>query len=154
MKLNKFHGFIILMICWLLFSMKTDIASLLVGAAASITVIMVSWEFVSEKNTVDIPGPKILFKYVFILVLHIYRDSFVHIGRIIKNRSMPNIVELEVPTKDPIILTMLSNYITLTPGTITVDVEENILYILDIEGEEAGEKTKKSILDIYYRIFG
>lgn len=153
MKLNKFHGFIILMICWLLFSMKMDTASLLVGAAASITVIYVSWEFVSEKNTVDIPRPRILFKYVFILVAHIYRDSFVHIGRIITNKSMPNIIELEVPTNDPVILTMIANYITLTPGTITVDVEKNILYILDIEGEEAGDNTKNSVLDIYERIF-
>lgn len=153
MKLNKFHGFLILMLCWFLFSMKMDIASLMVGVAASITVIFVSWEFVADKDTVDIPKPGILLKYVFILIVHIYRDSFIHMGRIVTGRSMPYIVEIEMPTHDPIILTMIANYITLTPGTITVDVEKNILYVLDIEGEEAGYETKKTVLEIYEKIF-
>ncbi len=153
MKVNKIHGFFILMVFWVLFSMKTDLASLVLGAAASLTVILVSWEFVSEKKTIYLPAPKIFLKYIYFLLIDIYKDSFVHIKRIIKNKSMPNIVEINLPTKDPIILTMLSNYITLTPGTITVDVEENIIYVLDIEGEEGGEKTKKSVLDIYNKVF-
>lgn len=153
MKVNKIHGFFILMIFWVLFSMKLDIASILIGAASSLMVILVSWEFVSEKKTIYLPKPKIFLKYISFLMIDIYKDSFVHIKRIIKKESMPNIVEIKLPTKDPIILTMISNYITLTPGTITVDVEENIIYVLDIEGAQSGEKTRESVLDIYNKVF-
>ncbi len=96
---------------------------------------------------------KIISKYIFFLFYSIYIDAYQHIKRIIKKQSNPHFVEVQLPTNDALILTMMANFITLTPGTITVDIIGNTLLILDIDIDTDPEHTKKRILNIYKTIF-
>ena len=104
-------------------------------------------------ETKNILSLKILFKYGILLFVSIYVDAYHHIKRIIKKQSNPHFIEVELPTEDPLILTMMANFITLTPGTITVDIIGKTLYILDIDINNDTEITKESILNIYKKIF-
>lgn len=70
---------------------------------------------------------KIIIKYIVLLFPAIYKDAYLHIKRIIKKQSNPHILEITLPTTNPVILTMMANFITLTPGTITVDIKESTL---------------------------
>ncbi|MBP2027896.1 multicomponent Na+:H+ antiporter subunit E [Acetoanaerobium pronyense] len=153
MRIRKRHGFLIVFIFWMLFSLNLNLNNILLGLISSFVVINITWDFVSDNKIFKIPTLKVLIKYSSNLFLEIYKDSFTHLKRIIKKESDPYIIQVKLPTEDPIVITMVSNAITLTPGTITVDVEKNILYILDIEGNSNKDETINSILDSYKKVF-
>ena len=94
---------------------------------------------------------KIIIKYKYIVLLFpaIYKDAYLHIKRIIKKQSNPHILEITLPTTNPVILTMMANFITLTPGTITVDIKESTLFVLDIDSDSNPEHSKRAILNDY-----
>lgn len=97
---------------------------------------------------------KIIIKYIVLLFPAIYKDAYLHIKRIIKKQSNPHILEITLPTTNPVILTMMANFITLTPGTITVDIKESTLFVLDIDSDSNPEHSKRAILNDYNKIFG
>ena len=97
---------------------------------------------------------KIIIKYILLLFPAIYKDAYLHIKRIIKKQSNPHILVITLPTTNPVILTMMANFITLTPGTITVDIKESTLFVLDIDSDSNPEHSKRAILNDYNKIFG
>lgn len=153
MRIRKRHGFLIVFIFWMLFSLNLTLNNVLLGLISSFVVINITWGFVSDNKIFKIPTLKVLIKYSSSLFIEIYKDSFTHLKRIIKKESDPYIIQVKLPTEDPIVVTMVSNAITLTPGTITVDVEKNILYVLDIEGNNNKDETINSILNNYKKVF-
>ena len=65
--------------------------------------------------------------YIFVLFWEIIKSSILVIKIVFKSEIQidPQIVFFEVDLKNEALLTVLANSITLTPGTITVDVEGN-----------------------------
>ncbi|MEG1862860.1 MAG: Na+/H+ antiporter subunit E, partial [Oscillospiraceae bacterium] len=65
--------------------------------------------------------------YVFVLFWEIVKSSF-SVIKIVYSKKLdiqPQIVFFDVPLKNEFLRTILANSITLTPGTITVNVEDN-----------------------------
>lgn len=82
-------------------------------------------------------------KYIGLLVQNIYRSAFSVILAIIKQDTHPGVVEVPIRAKTPLVQTLIANAITLTPGTITLDVQDTTLYILSIRDDDA---TKKQVI--------
>lgn len=64
--------------------------------------------------------------YLFVLIGNIFVSNF-HVIRMIltpKENPHPAIVHFDVPLRDEMLRTLLANSITLTPGTITVDLTD------------------------------
>src|SRR6056297_514082 len=88
------------------------------------------------------------------LIKEIYISSFSYIKRIIKKDCQPFITEVELEVKDPLIITIISNSITLTPGTITVNAEGNKLTVLSLKDCKDGPETvRKEIRENFERYF-
>jgi multicomponent Na+:H+ antiporter subunit E len=71
----------------------------------------------------------------------------------------PGIVKTKTVLKSKMARMILTNSITLTPGTLTVDIEDDILYIhwIDVESEDidvATEKIVKKFEKILVKIYG
>ena len=64
-------------------------------------------------------------QYLFVLFEEIVKSSFAVIKIVFSKKLeiQPQIVFFEVPLKSEFLITILANSITLTPGTITVDVD-------------------------------
>ncbi|MGO1820489.1 MAG: Na+/H+ antiporter subunit E, partial [Senegalia sp. (in: firmicutes)] len=71
---------------------------------------------------------------------------------IIKNEYNPSIIELKLNIKDPLLITLVANSITLTPGTITVDKNANHLTVIYIRADK-DKKVEKNIRKKFERIF-
>ena len=56
----------------------------------------------------------------------------------------PGIVEVKTKLKSKMGRMILANSITLTPGTLTIDIQDDILYIhwIDVQSEDIDEATK------------
>jgi multicomponent Na+:H+ antiporter subunit E len=52
---------------------------------------------------------------------------------IIKKDCIPCIAEVDLTISDPLFITIISNSITLTPGTMTIDVNDNKLTVLSLK---------------------
>lgn len=82
-----------------------------------------------------------LIKYCFILIFEIYKASFALIPVIFSGKSHPGIVFISTGLKKNLDIAILANSITLTPGTITLDVIDRDLLVLWLN-----PKTKNPIL--------
>lgn len=127
--------FLILLIFWVLFTFDFSYLNLITGIIICLVVTRLSNGILYNEKGFVFKSIKlnIIIKYFFILMLEIYKSSFSYIVRIIKKDCEPCIVELELSVKDPLIITIISNSITLTPGTLTVDAKDNKLTVLALK---------------------
>jgi multicomponent Na+:H+ antiporter subunit E len=119
---------ILLLAVWIGLTNSLDIQELGVGAAVSLGI---AYFFAGEER---FHLGSILLKYIrfaptFIKALI---QSNIEVARIVLSPSLPvnpGIVKLKTTLKNDYDKLLLANAITLTPGTITLDMEDDHLYI-------------------------
>lgn len=156
MKKFKLDIFVSILLFWLLFTFDFGLWNILLGLFISVIITIFSISIMAHDSnpTVRIPNILILLLYSFRLIYEIYRASFLQILRIIKKDNDCVIVKVELDVTDPFLITMIANSITLTPGTITIDVMDNILYVLSIKCDgEDGDTLKKDIKTRFEKYF-
>lgn len=144
----KYEIFSVLLLFWILFTLDFSLWNIILGTFISILITKFSSGIIYDGSNfiVRIPNIFILFRYSIRLIYEIYRASFLQILRIIKKDNDSVIVKVELDITDPLLITIIANSITLTPGTITVNATDNVLYVLSIKDDgEDGEKLKKDI---------
>jgi multicomponent Na+:H+ antiporter subunit E len=142
-------GFIILFGFWLLFTMSVNVQNLIVGAvAALITVLLFSRHFV--KPVWQMLQPWRYFWFIIYLVVFIWeciKANFDVAYRVLHPAMpiKPGIVKVKLSLKTNIAKTILANSITMTPGTITVDLIGDTLYVhwIYVSSTDPEEYSKK-----------
>ncbi|WP_432666463.1 Na+/H+ antiporter subunit E [Wukongibacter baidiensis] len=126
---------IILLSFWLLLTFNFSLFNIFIGLVICSLVLIASKGVLYSDNGYIFKRMRILamVKYLFNLLLEIYKSSFSYIVRIIKKDCEPFIVEVELDVTDPLIISIISNSITLTPGTLTIDVQNNKLTVLTLK---------------------
>ncbi len=127
--------FFIVFSFWLLITYNFSLFNITIGFLACIIVIFFSKGIIYDQNGYLFASITALtmLKYSFNLLLEIYKSSFSYIARIIKKDCQPLALEVELDVSDPLIISIISNSITLTPGTITINVQGNKLTILTLK---------------------
>lgn len=74
-----------------------------------------------------------LSKYFFILFFSIYKGGIEQIIRLFKQQVNPILISVKTELKNEFNIVLLANSITLTPGTITVERQDQNLLILSVE---------------------
>lgn len=125
----------------------------IVGIIVSLIVALFCYKFLIKENAFWLFHPKRILSFiVFILIffVELVKSNLDVALRALsfKPRVNPGIVKIETPVQSQYGLSMLSNSITLTPGTITLEVEKgrnsNYLYIhwIDVKSQECPEASK------------
>jgi multicomponent Na+:H+ antiporter subunit E len=87
--------------------------------------------------------------YVFFLFIEIIKANLDVALRVIKPviPINPGIVKVKTKLKSPMGRLILTNSITLTPGTLTVDIKDDTLYIhwIDVKDKEESGATEKIV---------
>lgn len=71
-----------------------------------------------------------MFKYFLVLIFEIYKSSILLIPKIITGNAQTSIISITTSLNKPQNIAILANSITLTPGTITIDVSQNNILVL------------------------
>lgn len=153
---NNYKLFIFLMGFWLLLNMSFKPLNLFAGVIVCLFVTRFSEGILYNHRGFVFKAIKlkILIPYTMNLIKEIYLSSFSYIKRIIKKDCQPFITEVELKVRDPLIITIISNSITLTPGTITMDTDRNKLTVLSLKDcKEGPETVKKEIRENFERFF-
>ena len=124
----------LLFIMWLILTANIQIANLLIGAAISFSVALLYLKIFTHKEFESI-NIYYLGQYAVILVKNLIISNFQIAKRILSpNMNLsPAIVAVKTELKSDWKKLLLANSITLTPGTLTLDIEGDTLYIHIIE---------------------
>ncbi len=125
--------FFVLFLIWLGFTTSFATAELVTGAVLSLIIASFSYKtFTDEGLSFFSPRRVILIiKYLFVFMIALIKANLDVAKRVISPKLPinPGIVEYKTQLTNPTAITILANSITLTPGTLTVDVIGDSLYI-------------------------
>ena len=155
--------FILAFIVWLLLTWSLDAQTVIAGLAVSVVVSLLFHEILPKEHHVFISPVRIFWLIVYIPVFFYYviMANFDVVYRVIhpKMPIKPGIVKIKTNLKTESGITALANSITLTPGTLTVDLtDDGFLYVhwinvksTDVEGatKRIGQKFEYFIAKIF-----
>jgi multicomponent Na+:H+ antiporter subunit E len=94
-----------------------------------------------------------LFLFFCVLLLEIYKSSFVYIVNMFKSDCEPIIFDCQLTITDPLQISIIANAITLTPGTVTIKTEGNKLTILSLSKRSNIPSIEQNIKNKFERFF-
>ncbi len=145
---NVFVSFIIAFIFWILLNNSFEPLRLLIGAALSLLLALLFCSRCDVFSEIKLT-PKAFFYTLIYLIVFLYEliKSNIDVARRVLTPSLPinpGIVEVKTKLKSKMGRMILANSITLTPGTLTIDIQDDILYIhwIDVQSEDIDEATQ------------
>ena len=147
--------FFLLLFFWSIIDGKLTVESIVLGTAASIIIIYLNRDIMF---TIDDGGPvtlRYLWHYstlIAVLVVEIVKSN-INVAKIVLNPKMPiepSFVRVPVRFKKDFNKVLYGNVVTLTPGTLTVDIDEDeyIIHALTKDAAEGlhGSELEKHVL--------
>jgi len=140
--------FIIAFVIWAMFTWVPDCQEMAVGAFMAAGIALFFGEIFTIHPT-KVFHPKrwaYFLYYVPIFLYYVIKANLDVAYRVIHPRLPinPGIVKIKTELKSEIAQTMLANSITLTPGTLSVDLKDGNLYVhwIDVKSQDVEEATR------------
>jgi multicomponent Na+:H+ antiporter subunit E len=159
---KAFFTFVFLLIVWIALTSSLNAEELAVGAISAAFVSAFSYEFLFRKGVRDAINPKRWAYFLAYLPAYILAEIKAHakVMYLILHPKMPikpGIVRVPTNLKTDVGLTALANSITMTPGTLSVEVneEKSCLFVhwIDVEAIEP-EQTHAEIAKPFEKFLG
>lgn len=119
---------------WLILAKTFSFEVILIGTIICIAVYLFNKDFYSliQKNrNFALPNLKFLFSYITVLIVEMFKSNF-HVAKVVlspKLKISSSVVTINTKLKNDFDKVVLANSITLTPGTLTLDLIEDKLII-------------------------
>ena len=143
--MKKFASLTVLLIFfWVAISGKLSVVNLIIG----LVFVGLIFLFIDRDlfNSHSRPIRQILIiiaVFSVLMVTRVIEASINHLYRVLfKKEDSPKVTKVKLSTKDNLIRTLVANLVTLTPGTMTIDLRGDYLYVLSVGdiGVDAIEK--------------
>ena len=135
--LNKISRFIVnwffLMIIWVAFTTSFEIHEFLTGAVVSVVISILTLQFFTCCDLSILHPRKIVYMiyYLAVFIIELVKSNF-DVARRVLTPSLPinpGIVKFKSKLPTDYSRMILANSITLTPGTLTIDIIDDTFYI-------------------------
>ncbi len=147
---SAFIGVVILFAVWVMLT-DTSSSELLFGGFTALLVVFLFHKKLSVLEDVKI-SPKSLiymFMYLFVFMWELLKSNIDVALRVISPKLPinPGIVKVKTTLKSPLGRACLANSITLTPGTLTVEMKDEFFYIhwIDVTSDNIEGATKSIV---------
>lgn len=149
--------FMLLFIFWVVLSSKITLIQLIVGFFASLLVVFYNYDLVFN----DLEATKITFEFIgrlihlFIVLLIEIVKSNIHVMMIVLSPKMkinPGFKKIKQPLKKEFNQALFANAITLTPGTLTVDMDDEYILVHGLEMEHIDDIKKSNMQKAFERL--
>ncbi len=143
--------FLFLLFIWVMFTSRLTLSSVLIGAAGSAVISLITFRLFIPSHQAALRyiviHPLYLLLYLFMMIWFLYQSSFHVMKAIVLNRESPRIVHFRTRLRSDVGRMILALSITLTPGTICLDLNDDHLTVHwftcdTTHSKEAGEKIK------------
>ncbi len=140
---------------WLILTANFQIANVLIGAAVSFSIALLYLKLFTH-NSFEFISPFWLGVYLWVLLKNLIVSNLRITKRTLSKdmKLSPAIVAVKTNLDSDWKKLLLANSITLTPGTLTLDIKDDMLFIHDIEYHEGSNKENitKEFEDIIAKI--
>jgi multicomponent Na+:H+ antiporter subunit E len=152
-------SFIVFFLFWVAFTSSLDPQELGVGALVALVIALLAGKEITEDGMKNFSFHRIQYaiRYIFVFIWEMIKANLDVAKRIIQPTIPinPGIVEIPTKLKSNVAKLALANSITLTPGTLTVDIIDDKLYIhwIDVKSEDPSENFKEisSVFEKYIK---
>ena len=130
---------------WIILNENLDMYSFIIGFFMSLFVVRFTEKFFMKScyyDKIDIPLRTYIL-YPFYLIFKIYTSGFIALYLILTGTLRPKITSITTSLTDELLISLLANSITLTPGTISVDKQDGTICVLYLDRKD------KCILNTY-----
>jgi len=130
--MSRFFKFILLLGFWIVICGELNRRTLITGLISVLVVLIVTeYSFRKyESQQVLIRHHFHLLWFLVIVLIEIFLAAYQHILRVMAGEDRSIIFELELNIEDEFAIALIANAITLTPGTMTLQVHNQTLTIL------------------------
>lgn len=152
--LKKKYGaiilFILLLIFWFILSFKVDLTITIIGFFVSGMVVFLNFDLVfnnTEVSKLTFRTIKRLFVLFFVLLFNIAKSN-IEVAKIVLSKKMPidpGFVTIKNPLKRELNQALFANAITLTPGTLTVDMNDDEIVVHGLVKEQVSHLDGSSL---------
>jgi multicomponent Na+:H+ antiporter subunit E len=149
------YYFILLFLFWIILSQRFTLEIALIGAGAVGLIMLYSKKllFTPEETTLYNPGKILIFvKFIFIMLIEILKSNW-QVAKIVLSPSLPispTFVKIHKTFEKDFDKVIFGNSVTLTPGTLTVDIDEEG-FLVHALTTEAAEGLEDSIIEEFVR---
>ena len=161
MKAKKRNGALVLLVLlfifWLIIASNFNLIDLIIGIFASVLVVLYSHQMIfteDESNKLK-PG---MVKALFVLIVTVLKEIVVanfHVAKIVLSKKMPidpGFVTIKQPLKKDLNQALYGNAITLTPGTLTVDMGKDEIIVHGLKKEYAKHITGSQLEKVFIAV--
>ncbi len=137
-QLKQFQLYILMIFFWIVLNGNADLKTIISGTIFSALIIKMTYHvmFELDDNILKLPPIWRFIWFGYIVFISIVKSSIQHVIRIIKNEQDFVTFDVHLETKNIVIITLIANAITMTPGTITLDVKDNVLVVVGFSRSE------------------
>lgn len=147
--------FLMLTTFWLILTPIRNLQSIIIGISVSLLVVMYSRDIAftnDEMPKYNIKNLLVFFKFILMLLVEIVKSN-INVALIVLNPSLPLspcFIKVPVKFKKDVVKVIYANAVSLTPGTLTIEIQEDG-YIIHALTKEAADGMSDSILEYYCR---
>lgn len=129
---SQFKLFIFLLLIWLLMSGSLEISTVLIGLLVSFVVTIFSYETLLDRKGKHLKTVSIfrLIRYFLTLFIEIFKASYLFSVNVFKKEYVPTVFKISMKHLDPVRVAIVANSITLTPGTISIEIIDQSIYVM------------------------
>lgn len=137
---------------WLIITEDYSLANVGIAFLIGVITLFVVHVFVLDSEIPDIKLSLIgkIFIYFVKVFVEIFISSFRVLKAVLKKQSNVDRVTVELPTEHGLLNALICNFITLTPGTITLEMNNNKAEILVFNPEFKSKETLQKDIESSY----
>ena len=143
---------------WCILRENISLASVLTGFALGLAAVLSSRFFLLPKTMEAIPSEHIPLKSLllpFCLLYSVFHSGFRIIGLYFRGHTHIGLIKIKTGFSSPFVNYLLANAITLTPGTVTLDMESDELTVLSLDCPKDTDPAalRKKVAGWFFAIF-
>ena len=146
---------VLLFVMWMILTSNFQISNIIIGLGVSFSVALLYLKLFTHK-AFEFISPVWFMVYLYVLLKNLILSNIQISKRILRPdmKLSPAIVAVKTNLESDWKKLLLANSITLTPGTLTLDIKDDILFIHVIEYHEGTDKENitKEFEDIIAKI--
>ena len=153
---NQILKFTTLLLFWLVLSGEYTIRTLVTGSISAVFILGLSSLVLKryESKHVIIRYHYHILWFFGIVLIEIFLAAYHHIQRVLAGEDRSVIFELDLDVQDEFVVALIANAITLTPGTLTMQVHDQTLTILAFaDTDQEVDEIRHVILKRFQRPF-
>lgn len=153
----KKYSFILLLylICvfsWTILVEDITLSAIGFGFLLATIVLLFSGNLISDS---DIPELELIYMYKFLKysvysLCNMYVNSFKAIKVIFKKQNTVNIISIDLPSDIKLVNSMICNYVSLNPGSVSLDKIDGKAVIMVLKSEDESKKALKNSFEEKY----